>query len=477
MAPAGPSDAGSGEGQSRIHTVLVPTYYAVAVNVLLCALLLATSGFWARDEREPLAPRPLLASRVPAATWLLLLGACLVAGALRWNLAHGSVWWDEAWTVRNAIVGIEKPSESDPTRLEFEPAGWIDTLWYYNKPTNHVLYSVLSRFSLAGWRAITGAGPSEWDEFAFRFPTFVAALLSVLGLGLLVHDLGFPRAAPAAAWLLAIHPWHVRFGGDGRGYALMVLCAIVSGWCLLHGLRDGRWRWWIGLAASFFAMLWIHPLAIHFPLSLAAAAALGIWLGPGAREDRLLRLARLVAASAMSAMVFLQLMAPILAQGVLLGRQLKQPQHVGQLAENLWIFLAAGLHRREPWNPDYTFPTLSALAGDAVWPWLIVFGVIPALAAVGALRVWRRPDPERISFFGVVAAAPLLLLYPRAGGLPADRALRDLRPRRGGAAGGDRPRGRAQSALAAARGADRRARGSRWASSPSSSSSRPRLAS
>ena len=158
-------------------------------------------------------------------------------------------------------------------------------------------------------------------------------------------------------------------------------------------------------------MLWIHPLAIHFPLSLAAAAALGIWLGPGARDDRLLRLARLVAASAMSAMVFLQLMAPILAQGVLLGRRARSSRmHVGQLAENLWIFLAAGLHRKEPWNPDYTFPTLSALAGDAVWPWLIVFGVIPALAAVGALRVWRRPDPERISFFGVVAAAPLLLL-------------------------------------------------------------------
>jgi len=400
------------KGQSRIHIVLVPMYWAAALNALLCVGLLATSRFWAREEREPLAPGPARRSRVPAVTWALLLGACVVAGALRWNLAHGGVWWDEAWTIRNAIVGMSKPVEGEPGRVEFEPATWMDTLWYYNKPTNHVLYSVTSRLSLAGWRALTGAERSEWEDFAFRFPTFVAALLSVLLLGLLVHDLGFPRAAPFAAWLLAIHPWHVRFGAEGRGYSLMVLIAILAGFCLLHGLRDGRWRWWLGLGGSLLAMLWVHPLAVYFPISMAGAGALGIWLGPGTPYDRAVRLGRLIAALVMSGMAFLQLNAPILAQGVILGRQLKQePERLSQLAENIWIFLAVGLHRKMPWDPDYGFPTLTALAGDSLWRWLVVFGLIPALAIAGAVRVLRRPQPERFAFLGLAGGTLLLFLH------------------------------------------------------------------
>jgi hypothetical protein len=400
------------EGQSRIHIVLVPTYWAAALNALLCGALLATSRFWAREEREPLAAAAPRGSRVPAVTWALLLGACLAAGALRWNLAHGSVWWDEAWTLRNTIVGMSKPVEGEPGRVEFEPATWLDTLWYYNKPTNHVLYSVTSRISLAGWRALTGAERSEWDEFAFRFPSFVAALLSVLLIGLLVHDLGFPRAAPFAGWLLAIHPWHVRFGAEGRGYSLMVLLAVVASFCLLHGLRDGRWRWWLGLGASLLGLLWVHPLAVYFPLSMAGAAALGVWLGPGDRHDRGVRLGRLVAALVMSGMAYLQLMAPNLAQGVILTRRLTQePERWLQLAENIWITLAVGFLRKMPWDPDYSFPTLTSLASDSIFPYVVVFGAIPALGIVGLVRVLRRPGPERAVFLGLVGAVPLLLLH------------------------------------------------------------------
>jgi hypothetical protein len=400
------------KGQSRIHIVLVPTYWAAALNTLLCAVLLATSRFWARAEREPLAVRAPRGRRVPAVTWALLLAACVLAGALRWNLAHGSVWWDEAWTIRNTIVGKSKPVDGASGGVEFEPVTWMETLWYYTKPTNHVLYSVASRISLAGWRALTGAERSEWDEFAFRFPTFVAALLSVLLIGVLVHDLGFPRAAPFAGWLLAIHPWHVRFGAEGRGYALMVLLAIVAGFCLLHGLRDGRWRWWLGLGASLLALLWVHPLAVYFPLSMAGAGAIGVWLTPGDRHDRLVRLGRLAAALVMAGMAYLQLMAPNLAQGVILTRRLTQePERWLQLAENIWITLSVGFLRKMPWDPDYSFPTLSALAADSILPYVVVFGVLPALASVGLIRVLRRPRPERVVFLGLLGAVPLLLLH------------------------------------------------------------------
>jgi hypothetical protein len=397
-------------GQSRIHIVLVATWWAAAANALLAVFLLATSGLWARDDFRPAVPARI--ARLSRASVALLLLACALAGALRWPLAHGGVWWDEAWSVRHTLVGTVEPDPDDPSKVVFEPVPWTNTLWYYRKPTNHVLYSVAARLSLAGWRAATGAEPQQWDEFALRLPAFAAALLSVFLLGLLVRDLGFPRAAPAAAFLLAIHPWHIRFGADGRGYAFMVLAAVVAALCLLRGLRDGRWRWWLGFGAAQLALLWVHALALYFPVSLAAAGALGILLGPGDRATRRLYLGRFVAANVLAAMAYLQLMAPNLAQGLALGWEWEQPPDLAStLGRRTWLFLATGLHHAMPWSPDYAFPTLKVLWGGGAWVRAVAYGVLPVLAVVGLLRVLARPGPGRSVCLGLAAAVPLALLH------------------------------------------------------------------
>jgi hypothetical protein len=400
-------------GQSRIHIVLVAMWWAAAANVVLAAALLATSGLWAREEREPLAARARPPARPTALAVALFLAACALGGALRWPLAHKGVWWDEAWTVRNVIVGSWQPVKGEPGRLEFDPASWMDTLWYYKKPTNHALYSVAARASIDLWRAATGKPRSSWDEFALRLPAFASGLLAIFLIGWLVHDLGFPRAAPAAAFLLAIHPWHIRFSADGRGYAPMVLCSIAAALCLLHGLRDGRWRWWLGYGASQLGLLWIHPLAIHYPVALGLAGALGIWLGPGSREDRSVRLGRFLAANALAAMAFLQVMLPNLTQGLALGREWQQPpDQAAHLGQNTWIYLATGLHRSLPWDPDYRFPSLKVIHGGGFWVKAFVYGLLPALTALGFLRAVRRPgSAERAVVLGLAAAVPLVLLH------------------------------------------------------------------
>ena len=267
-------------GQSRIHVILVALWYAALANAVLVAGLLALSRFWAGDETQPLAANAPRRARIAPAALAGVGLACVLCGALRWPLAHGGVWWDEAWTVRNTIVGKYDAKDGEPGKLEFVPASWTKTLWYYHKPTNHALYSIAAKLSIDGWRLATGAPREAWDEFALRLPAFAAAIATVALLALLVHDLGFPRAAPAAAFLLAVHPWHVRFGADGRGYSFMVLFAALAAWCLLHGLRDGRWRWWLGYAAAQLGLLWVHPLAVHFPIAMAAAGCLGISSGP-----------------------------------------------------------------------------------------------------------------------------------------------------------------------------------------------------
>ena len=158
-----------GPGQSRIHTVLVGLWWAAALNAALCALLLATSGAWAAP-RPPGGGRAAPRVRLGRSGVLAILAAAALAGALRWPLAHGSVWWDEAWSLRNVLVGNVDPDPADPTRLAFKRASWIETLWYYRAPTNHVAYSVAARVSLGAWRAATGAEPMAFDEFAFRLP-------------------------------------------------------------------------------------------------------------------------------------------------------------------------------------------------------------------------------------------------------------------------------------------------------------------
>src|SRR5262245_41445114 len=160
-------------GESRIHIILVAMYWAAALNTALCVLLLAASALWAGAEERPLGAA--VRRRAPALALLLFAAAVVVAGALRWPLAHRGVWWDEAWSVRHTLVGTDYPDPHDETRLVFKPVSWANTLFYYRKPTNHVLYSILARTSLAGWRTLHGAAPSEWNEFALRLPAYAAA--------------------------------------------------------------------------------------------------------------------------------------------------------------------------------------------------------------------------------------------------------------------------------------------------------------
>ncbi len=396
-------------GQSRIHSVLVASWYAAALNAVGCALLLGTAARWTREESGPAPPRA--AGGLTRSAWLLVLAAAALAGALRWPLAQKSVWWDEAWSLRYTIVGKLDPN-ADGTALEFRPVEWLDTLWYYRTPTNHVAYSVAARATVAAWRAATGAAPHAFHEFALRFPAWLAAMGAVVLMGLLVHALGFPRAAPAAAFLLAIHPWHIRFGADGRGYSFVVLLTVAGAWLLLRALREDRWRWWLGHAAAQLLLLWTFPLAVYVPLCLTAAAALAIAAGPGAARGRWLRLG---VANVLAAMLYLQVMAPNLAQAARLERLLGEAASFDpRWLRQLWVYASTGLYVRMPELPDVSFPTLVSLSESRPrLPW-IVFGALPALVLLGSLRVLRRGGGAERAVLLALCAAPLVLVVHRA---------------------------------------------------------------
>src|SRR5512134_1574851 len=399
-------------GQKLVHTVFAGLTLAAAVNAALCLLLLATSRRWAR-ELPSAGIRPAELRRPwGRSAWLLVLAAAALGGALRWPLAQRSLWWDEAWSVRKVIVGEWEPrGEGAPARFEFDGTTWLETLWYYHTPTNHVLYSAAARTSLAAWRTATGAPAEAFDELALRLPAWLAALAAIVLAGLLVRDLGFPRAGPVAAFLLALHPWHIRFGADGRGYSFVILAALAGGWLLLRALRAGRWRDWLAFAASQGALLWTFPLAVYVPLVLGLAAALACGLGGGPVAVRGIHFTRFVVANLLAAMAYLQAMTPNFLQmrldlydeaaGVPLG-----------WARTLWAYLSIGIRERAPSLPDSEFPTLLGLSQARPWLPLVVYGLLPALALGGLARAWRRGGAaERAALAGVVLPAPLFLLH------------------------------------------------------------------
>ena len=84
---------------------------------------------------------------------------------------------------------------------------------------------------------ITNAPPGRINEFVLRLPGFATSLAAVALLGILMRLWGFPWTGLLAAFLLAMHPWHVRYGIEARGYTFVVLLTI-SGMVMLTWLMS-----------------------------------------------------------------------------------------------------------------------------------------------------------------------------------------------------------------------------------------------
>jgi hypothetical protein len=397
------------EGDALHHVVQRSLFYGAALAALLCAALLATARLWT----APLAPAPA-GPRVPR--WLppLLAVAILLGGALRFELATGGLWWDEAWIVERIVVGEFRPEPRlGGPEPRFVAVPWIRTFFEYEKPTNHLPQSVASRLSVDFWRAASGGEPASFDERALRLPTYAAALATIALLGLLGAAWGFPRAGAAAAFLLALHPWHIETATGARGFAFVGLAASGGALALTHALRSGSGGWWLGYAASQALLLWTHPFAIYLTACLGGAASLYLALGGRWRE-----LARAAAAHALVGVALLLVLAPAVAQVPLwhdvhrsAPGDARRPLDLAVRAgRDIWVQAALGIPRTLPQtDPERRFPSVSALRDQRPLLAPAAGVVIPALVLVGLAAVLRRAGPQRAVAVGLALAPPLAL--------------------------------------------------------------------
>ena len=173
-------------------------------------------GFSSGDGSRPLpvnipGKSPL---KLPRGFLLCVGGAMAACAILGFPRLGQSLWEDEEYSVRRCIVGGHRVNADGSVEAKYFP--WRNTLWNYSSTANHVLQSALPRRSHSAWRTVARPGGLRLSEAAIRLPSYLAGILVVGVIALLMARFGFAWEGALASWLIAIHPWHLRFATEAR---------------------------------------------------------------------------------------------------------------------------------------------------------------------------------------------------------------------------------------------------------------------
>lgn len=178
----------------------------------------------------------LLVLATAVGTWLRTLG-----------IGDWALWVDEAFTWRDATMPLE----------QFVKA---DRVWY-SLPF-HLLRGLLR----LGW---IGEDPTS-----LRLPFLIVGALTVPLVALCGRRLVGAWPALLAAWLLALHPWHVFWSQSARGYSLVVASAVLAANRADAFFHDRRWRDLFLLGIVLVVAGTSHPTAWLLAVALVGFVAL-----------------------------------------------------------------------------------------------------------------------------------------------------------------------------------------------------------
>jgi len=243
---------------------------ALAAGALLIPLFSFVLARMCGDAR-PVRSRPLWPTTRRG--WLVL-GAITGAGAIvRMTLATQSLWYDEISAFLS--FAIEGPGVAFGS---------------YVVPTNHV------PMTLATWAAWTMTGGSL-NELVLRAPALIAGIAAI-PVGYALAATVLPRRI---AWLgalaVAAAPIAVLESAEARGYAFVILAALVAALAYARAMRTRATADYALFACACAFAAWAHPVAILVPI---AAGLIGLV------RDR-----RLAVAALLSGTIAAILLAPL----------------------------------------------------------------------------------------------------------------------------------------------------------------------
>lgn len=384
------------------------SWWAGLINLLPLTWLALTVRWWTRPLESPF-PRPSPFG-LPRGFWLCVGGAMAACALLGYPRLGQSLWEDEVYSVRRCIVGGHRVQDDGTVIPRYFP--WRNTLWNYSSTANHVLQSVLARLSHSAWRTIFQPSGLRLSEAVIRLPSYLAGILVVGLVALLMARFGFAWEGMLASWIIAIHPWHLRFATEARGYGLVALLILVS--CLLatYALDTGRWRWWLGLAAANFALLYTWPPTLFTVLILGVCVLIRLLTEERLAPVRNVLFLRWLVSSVLGGIAFLQMFLPCVP-GLL--RYLHSVRdfdgHLFWLKNVGTLFLTGSLWTRSGLAVTPYMEYLPIANAQPV-PFYLAVGVAVILFVLGGIRLWAVEPRGR--WIVAVLILPGLLTYAYA---------------------------------------------------------------
>jgi Dolichyl-phosphate-mannose-protein mannosyltransferase len=380
------------------------SFWAGALNLALLGVLIGTARWWA-DPGERASTGAVTKRPLSAVFWIAVLGAMALAGLLSSKRLDFGLAHDEDLSARRAIVGEYRVAEDGnvlPPRLK-----WQNTFFDYRKPTNHVLYSVLARSAWTTWRIFA---PEDWylREWIIRLPAWLAGIFAVMALALLAARLGGELAGVVSAWLLALHPWFLRYASEARGYAVLLLIVPVTLLVWLRATREDLWRWWLAFGACQFMLLWVYPAAIYILVVLNGLTAL--WLArEWSRRSGDTRFRRWLAANLMAAIPANQMMLPLVPQllnYLQTAPEARQPLKLSWLLDtSSSLLVGAGWNKSGSLNSPYIELAPRAHDRPLLFASLLALLAIAAIVGVPRMARWKWPQGAIVVFTLLAPAA------------------------------------------------------------------------
>lgn len=357
-------------------------WWTAAFIAPVLAALFALAPRWLAGD-DPERPEHAPAPRTRAFT-VLVAAAVLAGGVLALPRLSQSLFEDERYNVQWSIDGFYI-ADGRTGKLRFHEPSWSDTFWHYEWPNNHVPHTILARLSLSAWRALARPDHRMVNERALRLPTFLAGMASIGALGLALWRFGHPAAGVAAAWILALHPWHLRYASEARGYSL-ALCLLSLALVAAAGvLERGSWRRWSAFGLLQLVLLWTYAASVYYVLFLNAVLVGLVFATHRGTPALRPQLVRWLVVGLFGALVWIHMMAPNLAQFREYVKTPTQEKMDAAWFRDVGSFLVSGM----PWGRARANPVFTELSDRAAAAPVLVASFVGAavlLVVAGALR-------------------------------------------------------------------------------------------
>ena len=391
-----------------VDYVRIYAWIAGAINIALLGVLAAACPWWTASNstlNSQLSTRP----QTPHWFWPLVAVAMAITFCYSLpRMTHG-FWDDEELNVRTTLYGKFKPDKKSG-EIEFKRFSWLETIYGYSRgPNSHTLFGIVSRACEEAWNSVVRPKGFPLVEWPFRVPALIFGVLAVAGVACLLREFALPDAGVAAAFLLAVHPWHIRYTSEVRGYSLLVLLVPLLFIFWRRAIITGRWKWWSAFALTEFSLIYCYPGALFVLVALNLITLGIIAAGRDCAKPRMTQAGRWFCVNVFAAILAFQFMLPLYPQARQYFDFVSSQGFVSgwSWARNTVCFMIGGAPWTKSGEPWEGYPEF--LARYIENPFLFVpaasFAIIAIL--VGALSLLRRGWASA-TFVIVMSVCPLI---------------------------------------------------------------------